>query len=110
MTAINDQQTFRVPANVGADRIRAPFDKCVLNVSLPNSAATIESEPRIKAKALFQFPQGFKGRDPVFRCSSRSLRPTVTAAPQPHGSPTTPASSILRQITFQTVLSINGAN
>jgi len=45
------QRSFRVPANVDADKIEAKFDKGVLKVTLPKSAAAISSERKIKVKA-----------------------------------------------------------
>jgi HSP20 family protein len=45
------QRSFRVPANVDADKIEAQFDKGVLKVSLPKSAAAIQAERKIDVKA-----------------------------------------------------------
>lgn len=45
------QRSFRVPANVDADKIEAKFDKGVLKVSLPKSAAAIQEERKIDVKA-----------------------------------------------------------
>lgn len=45
------QRSFRVPANVDADKIEARFDKGVLTVSLPKSAAAIQAERKIDVKA-----------------------------------------------------------
>jgi HSP20 family protein len=45
------QRSFRVPANVDPDKIEAKFDKGVLKVTLPKSAAAIENERKIKVKA-----------------------------------------------------------
>ena len=45
------QRSFRVPANVDADKIEARFDKGVLKVTLPKSAAAIENERKIEVKA-----------------------------------------------------------
>lgn len=45
------QRSFRVPANVDADKIEAQFDKGVLKVTLPKSAAAIQDERKIKVKA-----------------------------------------------------------
>lgn len=44
------ERSFRVPANVDAARIQAQFDKGVLKVTLPKSAAAIESERKIEVK------------------------------------------------------------
>ena len=44
------QRSFRVPANVDADKIEAMFDKGVLKVSLPKSAAAIQEERKIGVK------------------------------------------------------------
>lgn len=45
------QRSFRVPANVDADKIEARFDKGVLKVTLPKSAAAIQDERKIKVNA-----------------------------------------------------------
>lgn len=45
------QRSFRVPANVDADKIEARFDKGVLKVSLPKSATAIQEERKINVKA-----------------------------------------------------------
>jgi HSP20 family protein len=45
------QRSFRVPANVDPDKIEAKFNKGVLKVTLPKSAAAIENERKIKVKA-----------------------------------------------------------
>jgi HSP20 family protein len=45
------RRSFRVPDNVDADRIEAQFDKGVLKVTLPKSAAAIEKERKIDVKA-----------------------------------------------------------
>ncbi|TGD60329.1 Hsp20/alpha crystallin family protein [Tabrizicola sp. WMC-M-20] len=45
------QRSFRVPANVDADKIDARFDKSVLKVSLPKTAAAIQEERKIDVKA-----------------------------------------------------------
>ena len=45
------QRSFRVPADVDSDKIEARFDKGVLKVTLPKSAAAIENERKIKVKA-----------------------------------------------------------
>lgn len=45
------QRSFRVPANVDPDKIVARFDKGVLKVSLPKSAAAIQEERKIDVKA-----------------------------------------------------------
>lgn len=45
------QRSFRVPANVDADKIEAHFDKGVLKVTLPKSAAAIQQERKIDVKA-----------------------------------------------------------
>jgi HSP20 family protein len=45
------QRSFRVPDNVDADKIQAQFDKGVLKVTLPKSAAAIEKERKIQVKA-----------------------------------------------------------
>jgi HSP20 family protein len=45
------QRSFRVPANVDTDKIEARFDKGVLKVSLPKSAAAIQEERKINVKA-----------------------------------------------------------
>lgn len=45
------QRSFRVPANVDAGKIGAQFDKGVLRVSLPKSAAAIKEERKIDVKA-----------------------------------------------------------
>ena len=45
------QRSFRVPANVDADKIEAKFDKGVLKVSLPKTAAAIQEERKIDVKA-----------------------------------------------------------
>jgi HSP20 family protein len=45
------QRSFRVPADVEADKIQAKFDKGVLKVTLPKSAAAIQSERKIEVKA-----------------------------------------------------------
>jgi HSP20 family protein len=45
------QRSFRVPADVDADKIEAKFDKGVLKVTLPKSAAAISSERKIEVKA-----------------------------------------------------------
>ncbi len=45
------QRSFRVPANVDAEKIEARFDKGVLKVSLPKSAAAIQEERKIDIKA-----------------------------------------------------------
>ena len=45
------QRSFRVPANVDADKIEARFDKGVLKVSLPKTAAAIQEERKIDVKA-----------------------------------------------------------
>ena len=44
------QRSFRVPANVDADKIEAKFDKGVLKVSLPKTAAAIQEERKIDVK------------------------------------------------------------
>ena len=45
------QRSFRVPATVDADKIKARFDKGVLKVALPKSAAAIQEERKIDVKA-----------------------------------------------------------
>lgn len=45
------QRSFRVPANVDADKIEARFDKGVLKVTLPKSAVAIQQERKIDVKA-----------------------------------------------------------
>lgn len=45
------QRSFRVPANVDADKIEARFDKGVLKVTLPKSDAARENERKIEIKA-----------------------------------------------------------
>ena len=45
------QRTFRVPANVDAEKIEAQFDKGVLKVTLPKSATAIQQERKIDIKA-----------------------------------------------------------
>jgi HSP20 family protein len=45
------QRSFRVPASVDADKIEAKFDKGVLKVSLPKTAAAIQEERKIDVKA-----------------------------------------------------------
>lgn len=45
------QRSFRVPTNVDADKIEARFDKGVLKVTLPKSAAAIHEERKIEVKA-----------------------------------------------------------
>lgn len=45
------QRSFRVPANIDADKIDARFDKGVLKVSLPKTAAAIQEERKIDVKA-----------------------------------------------------------
>jgi len=45
------QRSFRVPANVEPDKIEARFDKGVLKVTLPKSAAAIQQERKIDVKA-----------------------------------------------------------
>lgn len=45
------QRSFRVPANVDSDKIEARFDKGVLKITLPKSAAAIENERKIEVKA-----------------------------------------------------------
>jgi HSP20 family protein len=45
------QRSFRVPANVDADKIEARFDKGVLKVTLPKTAAAIQQERKINVKA-----------------------------------------------------------
>ncbi|TGD41540.1 Hsp20/alpha crystallin family protein [Pseudotabrizicola sediminis] len=45
------QRSFRVPANVDADKIDARFDEGVLKVSLPKTAAAIQEEHKIDVKA-----------------------------------------------------------
>jgi HSP20 family protein len=45
------QRAFRVPDNVDTDNIQATFDKGVLRVTLPKSAAAIEKERKIEVKA-----------------------------------------------------------
>lgn len=45
------QRSFRVPANVEADKIEARFDKGVLKVTLPKSAIAIQQERKINVKA-----------------------------------------------------------
>lgn len=45
------QRSFRVPANVDADKIEARFDKGVLKVTLPKSAIAIQQERKIDVKA-----------------------------------------------------------
>lgn len=45
------QRSFRVPANVDPDKIEARFDKGVLTISLPKSAAAIKEERKIDVKA-----------------------------------------------------------
>lgn len=44
------QRSFRVPANVDPDKIEAKFDKGVLKVSLPKTAAAIQEERKIDVK------------------------------------------------------------
>lgn len=45
------QRSFRVPQNVDADKIEARFDKGVLKISLPKSAAALQEERKIDVKA-----------------------------------------------------------
>jgi len=45
------QRSFRVPENVNADKIEARFDKGVLKVTLPKSAAAVQKERKIDVKA-----------------------------------------------------------
>lgn len=45
------QRSFRVPENVDTDKIEAHFDKGVLKVTMPKSAAAIEKERKIDVKA-----------------------------------------------------------
>ena len=45
------QRSFRVPANVDADKIEARFEKGVLKVSLPKSATALQEERKINVKA-----------------------------------------------------------
>ena len=45
------QRSFRVPANVDTDKIEAKFDKGVLKVKLPKTAAAIQEERKIDVKA-----------------------------------------------------------
>lgn len=45
------QRSFRVPANVDADKIEARFDKGVLKVTMPKSAAALQQERKINVKA-----------------------------------------------------------
>lgn len=45
------QRSFRVPANVDPDKIEASFDKGVLKVTLPKTAAAVESARKIEVKA-----------------------------------------------------------
>jgi HSP20 family protein len=45
------QRSFRLPADVDPDKIQAQFDKGVLKVTLPKSAAAIQSERKIEIKA-----------------------------------------------------------
>lgn len=45
------QRSFRVPANVDTDKIEARFDKGVLRVTLPKSAAALQEERKIDVKA-----------------------------------------------------------
>jgi HSP20 family protein len=45
------QRSFRVPEDVDADKIQAQFDKGVLKVTLPKSAAAIKNERKIDVKA-----------------------------------------------------------
>lgn len=45
------QRSFRVPASVDPDKIEAKFDKGVLKVSLPKTAAAIQEERKIDVKA-----------------------------------------------------------
>jgi HSP20 family protein len=45
------QRSFRVPANVDTDKIEAHFDKGVLKVSLPKSAAAVQQARKIDVKA-----------------------------------------------------------
>lgn len=45
------QRSFRVPADVDPDNIEARFDKGVLKVTLPKSAAAIKNERKIEIKA-----------------------------------------------------------
>lgn len=45
------QRSFRVPANVDVDKIEAQFEKGVLKVTLPKSAAASQDERKIKVKA-----------------------------------------------------------
>jgi HSP20 family protein len=44
------QRSFRVPANVDPDKIEAKFDKGVLKVSLPKTAAAIQEERKIDVR------------------------------------------------------------
>ena len=44
------QRSFRLPANVDAEKIEARFDKGVLKVTLPKSAAAIQEERKIEVK------------------------------------------------------------
>lgn len=45
------QRSFRVPANVDADKIEARFDKGVLKVTMPKSATALQQERKINVKA-----------------------------------------------------------
>jgi HSP20 family protein len=45
------QRSFRVPSNVDPDKIEARFDKGLLKISLPKSAAAIQEERKINVKA-----------------------------------------------------------
>jgi len=45
------QRSFRVPENVNADKIEARFEKGVLKVTLPKSAAAVQKERKIDVKA-----------------------------------------------------------
>jgi HSP20 family protein len=45
------QRSFRVPADVETEKIQARFDKGVLKVTLPKSAAAIKNERKIEVKA-----------------------------------------------------------
>jgi len=45
------QRSFRVPTNVDADKIEARFDKAILKVTMPKSAAAIQQEHKIDVKA-----------------------------------------------------------
>ncbi len=45
------QRSFRVPANVDAEKIEASFEKGVLKVNLPKSEVAIQQERKINVKA-----------------------------------------------------------